>query len=177
MTTNKITSLKSLLQELDCGTGLDGYLGLMHNLRLSKEEVLPYCTWNSQHYTRNLVAKTSQFELIIMCWEPGQSSPIHSYNNEQGWMYVVDGQLNINHYFESYGEAKMQYYKEVQLHKGAFLYVNDYLGFHSAINATQARTISLHLHAGPVEKWKVYDPKSNAYFKTKTRIDKDFQPK
>ena len=175
MATNKITTIKGLLHELESGTGLDGYLGLMHNLHLVKDDVLPYCSWNGNQYTRNLIEKTSQFELILMCWEPHQSSPIHSYNNEQGWMYVVDGNLTINHYFESFGDAKMQYYKEVNLQKGRFLYVNDYLGFHSVSNTSQARTISLHLHAGPVEKWKVYDPKSNAYFKVDTRIDQDFQ--
>lgn len=175
MTDHKITSIKSLLNELEKGTGQDGYLGMMHKLQIPKQEVLPYCTWNNKHYTRNLLERNNDFELILMCWEPGQESLIHSYSDQEGWMFVIEGELTVNHYFKSSRGEKMQYYKEVQLRSGKFLYVNDYLGFHSATNSYQHRTISLHLHAGPVEKWKVYDPETNGFFIGKTRIDTDFQ--
>ncbi len=169
----KVTSIDQLIKELEMGTGLDGYMGLMNHLSIPLEEVKPYCTWNKRHYTRNLVERTSQFELIVMCWEPGQHSPIHSYGDEQGWMYTISGELNVSHYFRSYGEAKMQFYKEVRLPRGKYLYVNDYLGFHSVANASKSRTVSLHLHAGPVSGWRVYDQDNNAFFDVKTSIDSE----
>ncbi len=177
MIDNKITTLKSLIHELECGTGLDGYIGLMNKLRLTREEVEAYCTWNDKNYTRNLLEQTSQYELILMCWEPGQASLIHSFSNQEGWMFVVDGELTVNHYFESVGKKKMELYKEVKIPASQYLYVNDYLGFHSVSNSNQGRTISLHLHAGPVDKWKVYDPETNAFFVGKTRIDHEFKLK
>jgi cysteine dioxygenase len=167
----RIETIESLLKELELGTGMDGYMGLMNNIKITKEEVKRYATWNNKKYTRNLIERTSQFELILMCWEPGQQSPIHSYGDEQGWMYVIEGELMVNHFFRSYGDAKMQFYKEVRLPKGKFLYVNDYLGFHSVANSSKARTWSLHLHAGPVYQWRVYDPDNNAFFDVKTAID------
>jgi cysteine dioxygenase len=169
----KVQTIDTLLKELEMGTGLDGYMGLMNEMRIPLEEVLPYCTWNKKRYTRNLIERTSQFEILAICWDAGQQSPIHSYGDEQGWMYVVDGELVVNHYFRSYGEAKMQFYKEVHLQKGRFLYVNDYLGFHSVANASKGRTVSLHLHAGPVSGWRVYDENNNAFFDVKTAIDSE----
>ena len=67
----------------------------------------------------------------------------------------------------------MQFYKEVRLPAGRFLYVNDYLGFHSVINSSKSRTLSLHLHAGPVEGWTVYDPENNSFFNVKTTVDSE----
>ena len=169
----KITTIAQLVKELEMGTGLDGYMGLMNHLSIKPEEVKRFATWNSKKYTRNLIERTSQYELLLMCWESSQKSPIHSYGDEQGWMYVVEGELMINHYFRSYGEAKMQFYKEVRLPAGRFLYVNDYLGFHSVMNSSKSRTLSLHLHAGPVEGWTVYDPDNNAFFNVKTTVDSE----
>lgn len=166
-----ITSLKELVHELEMGSGLEGYLGLMHRLKLTKKEVKGLCSWNSKKYTRNLIERNNDYELILMCWEPGQKSLIHSYYDQQGWMYVIEGDLVVNHFFESHGEKKMQFYKEIHVKDGRFLYVNDYLGFHSVMNASKGRTVSLHLHAGPVDKWKVYDPDNNAFFIGKTNYD------
>ena len=164
MTKVEINTLQDLLSELRTGTELDGYFGVMPRLDMSKKEVKEFCTWDRSHYTRNLIEQTDDFELLLVCWEAGQKSLIHSYYDQQGWMYVIDGELVVNHFFESQGEEKMRFYKEVHVKKGRFLYVNDYLGFHSVINASKGRTISLHLHAKPVEKWKVYDPENNSFF-------------
>lgn len=167
----KIATIAQLVKELEMGTGLDGYMGLMNHLAIPTEEVKPFASFSKKHYTRNLIESTSQYELLLMCWEAGQKSPIHSYGDEQGWMYVVEGELTVSHYFKSYGEAKMQFHKEVRLPHGRFLYVNDYLGFHSVINSSKSRTYSLHLHAGPVTGWTVYDPMKNEFHEAKTSID------
>ena len=31
------------------------------------------------HYARNLVCRTAQFELLVLCWKPGQASTIHDH--------------------------------------------------------------------------------------------------
>ena len=79
MTKVEINTLQDLLQELGTGTELDGYLGVMHRLDLNKKQVKEFCTWNRSHYTRNLIEQTDDFELLLVCWEPGQKSLIHSY--------------------------------------------------------------------------------------------------
>jgi hypothetical protein len=169
----KITTIPQLIKELHHGASIEGYMGLMERVHIKRSEILPYATWNKRHYTRNLIERNNDFELLLVGWEPGQKSPIHSYGDEQGWMYVVEGELVINHYFKSHGDVKMQFYKEVRLLPENYLYVNDYLGFHSVTNSSKGRTLSLHLHARPVEGWTVYDPETNAFFNVKTRIDSE----
>lgn len=66
MTNVEINTLKDLLHELETGTELDGYLGVMHRLKLTKKEVKKFCTWNRAHYTRNLIEQTNDFELLLV---------------------------------------------------------------------------------------------------------------
>jgi len=41
-----------------------------------------YLLWDRQHYTRNLIDKTSLYELIAICWDIGQGSSIHNHKDQ-----------------------------------------------------------------------------------------------
>src|SRR5919109_210188 len=50
-------------------------------------ETLENClTWDRQHYIRNLIDRTSMYELIAICWEIGQISAIHDHDDQHCWM-------------------------------------------------------------------------------------------
>ncbi len=40
-----------------------------------------YFCKEKDHYTRNLIHKTELFELIAICWDIGQKSPIHNHRD------------------------------------------------------------------------------------------------
>ena len=164
MALQTITSIDQLLLDIELGSGYDGYLSIIQNLNITKEQVSHLCKWNEDHYSRNVLFRGGSVEVLLMCWEPGQESLIHSYDNQEGWIYAVDGDLTIDHYFESKSEKKMEAFKSISIDKGRYLYLNDYLGFHSVKNVSNKRAISIHIHAGPVLSWKVYDPKTNAFY-------------
>jgi cysteine dioxygenase len=62
-----------------------------------KEEWKKYCFFNDSHYTRNLIKKNDQFELVVVCWKSGQSSRIQSHPS-QTYMCVLEGLLTEYHY-------------------------------------------------------------------------------
>lgn len=50
-------------------------------------------------YTRHLVLKTDNVEIIVVCWLPGQASPVHGHGESDGVMIVLEGELSFtNHY-------------------------------------------------------------------------------
>jgi cysteine dioxygenase len=57
-----------------------------------------YLFWDSQHYTRNLIDKTPLYELLAICWEVGHVSSIHNHRNQNCWMAVPLGQLQVQNY-------------------------------------------------------------------------------
>ena len=46
---------------------------------LNEAEFEKYATWNQESYTRNCIARTDTYELILLCWEKKQETPIHEH--------------------------------------------------------------------------------------------------
>src|SRR5271169_4998498 len=65
---------------------------------LNPDSLTPYLTWDRQHYTRNLIDKNSLYELIAVCWEIGQFSSIHNHRDQNCWMAVPIGRLQVENF-------------------------------------------------------------------------------
>lgn len=64
-------------------------------LHLDPEELTRYTHLDdSKNYTRNLVATdNTHYTLMLLCWNPGKSSPIHDHPCDGCWMQVLEGQV------------------------------------------------------------------------------------
>jgi len=62
------------------------------------ESLEPYLFWQTQHYTRNLIDKTSLYELLAICWEVGMRSSIHNHKDQNCWMAASVGRLTVQNY-------------------------------------------------------------------------------
>ena len=58
----------------------------------------PYLNWDRQHYTRNLIDRTALYELMAICWEVGQASSVHNHRDQNCWMAVPIGRLQVENY-------------------------------------------------------------------------------
>src|ERR1700685_339996 len=65
---------------------------------LDPESLAPYLTWDRQHYTRNLIDKTPLYELLAICWEVGQASSVHNHRDQNCWMAVPIGRLQVENF-------------------------------------------------------------------------------
>ena len=65
---------------------------------LSKSDFEKYCSWSKKCYTRNHIVKNEDFELILLCWEKGQITPIHDHGGEECWVKIIDGEFRENIY-------------------------------------------------------------------------------
>ena len=70
----------------------------MAQTKLRAETLAPYLFWDSAVYTRNLIYRNQFFEVLALCWQPGQKTPIHSHNGQLGWVTVVQGELTCRDY-------------------------------------------------------------------------------
>lgn len=67
-------------------------------VQLSAEAIAPYVLWNREVYARNLIFRDDFFEVLALCWLPGQRTPIHSHDGQLGWVTVVQGELVCREY-------------------------------------------------------------------------------
>src|SRR5512140_2013186 len=57
-----------------------------------------YVHFRDDTYTRNLIYRDPTFELMTLCWRPGQRTVNHTHNGQLGWMAVEEGQLAVVNY-------------------------------------------------------------------------------
>ena len=65
---------------------------------VAPESLAPYLNWDRQHYTRNLIDKTPLYELIAICWDVGQVSSVHNHRDQNCWMAVPIGRLEVENF-------------------------------------------------------------------------------
>ena len=73
-------------------------LKLMSTLLLTPDSLAQYIHPNQEHYTRNLVYRNELFEVMVVCWDVGQKTPIHNHDNQLGWMSIQRGMLSMQNY-------------------------------------------------------------------------------
>src|SRR5262245_12804186 len=94
MTKVSIEQLISGLREIpDEEFGCDNVYSYLSANPVEIDSFQKYLFWNSGFYTRNLVYKDARFEMMTVCWEPGQASRIHNHCDQRCWMTVPVGRL------------------------------------------------------------------------------------
>lgn len=67
---------------------LDSWL---ENSAIKREELLPYIGFKEGNYWRHRVLRNDFVEMLVLCWRPGQRTPIHDHNGSQGAVMVYEG--------------------------------------------------------------------------------------
>lgn len=153
----KINTLEQLIRALNYGPGYDGYEDVFKSISFESSELDRYCFWNSKKYTRNCIINQSDYELFVLCWEKDQTSPIHNHSGQQGWVYIVEGQLTEEQYNISKMTSKISLFHSRIMNVREFSYINDTIGLHKIANSFNGRTVSLHLYFNTVKSRKVFD--------------------
>src|SRR3989440_12451137 len=76
----------------------DQIIHFLEKMHIAPDTLTQYLTWDRQHYTRNLIDKTPLYELVAICWEVGQASSVHNHRDENCWMSVPIGKLEVENF-------------------------------------------------------------------------------
>ncbi|KAI2510034.1 alkanesulfonate biosynthetic process [Fragilaria crotonensis] len=119
-----ITGSHDLLEPQECQAGL--IAGVFSRLHLDPEELTRYTHLDdSKNYTRNLVATdNTHYTLMLLCWNPGKSSPIHDHPCDGCWMQVLEGQVRECRY-ERTKNGVLKCYSDETFYEGQQLHIND----------------------------------------------------
>lgn len=151
-----IENIEQLKKNLNLGPGHGGYNDLFESIKLPKSEWEKFCTWKDNRYTRNCITSCDSYELLLMCWDKEQHSPIHNFSFQEGWIKVLEGELTIQSYEMDRDKNCCHKKDTLVVTAGESTYLNDDMGFHQVINSSAEKTISLHLNIEKVEEWEVF---------------------
>lgn len=162
MVKEKITTLEGLLEVLPECSGKD-YVNLVKRIELDAMDFSPYQFWSQDHYTRNCIVRTQSHELILLCWEEGQETPIHCHAGEECWVYLLQGEMKEVRYEDEENTNIPLPIDEMVVKEKRFSYMNDEMGYHSLKNTYPGRSMSLHLYMNPIDTCQVYNEASKNF--------------
>ena len=142
------------------------------NLKPEQAEIERYVQFTENRYARNLIYKTQTFECLVLCWRPGQRSPIHDHGDSICAVYTMGGVLSADNYRKTAnGHIRADYSEDFK--PGSVLSIQT-TEIHQVSNLQEAANlVSLHFYLGPLENsflYSVQQPIYEPYQRTYTRV-------
>lgn len=153
-----IKTFDELRKTIHFGPGYETYGTMLASIELPPEELEKYARWSADHYQRIPIDTGDTYSLLLICWEPGQRTPIHQHRDEQSWVVVLEGELTETVYYNPSTESTSLRLRETNvMEKGGMTYMNPDQGLHELVNTSSGRTISIHLYDREVDVLHTYD--------------------
>ncbi len=160
----KIVQLSALVDALESvPKDRARYHETLSRIHFKAEAVDKYCHFDRHQYARNLITRTDKFELLALCWEPGQITPLHDQAGSDGWVYCLQGTIKEVRFqcsLSKDGTPQVKRGDTLKAAVGEMTYINDDIAWHTVANPTLERAVSLHLYSGPIDSCNYFDPNS-----------------
>ncbi len=141
--------------------------GVLEFLRKNKVELAsldPYVYFCREHYTRNLIHHTPLFDLIAICWDTGQKSPIHNHCDQMCWMAVPYGKVQVLNFKQvrrddATGFCELAPSTQYLIDPDSPNEVDPAEPIHQVANPGSfgSRAVTLHIYSKPYDTCEVYD--------------------
>ncbi len=148
----------------------EGVLAYLRSNRVAPSSLSPYLYFSNDHYTRNLILRNPLFDLIAICWDVGQKSPIHNHCDQNCWMATPYGKVLVNNFkLVSRNPALRQCELAPSTHftiePDSPQEVDPSEPIHQVANPAsfRSRAVTLHIYSKPYDTCEVYDLKEKRY--------------
>jgi|SRR5580698_1070920 predicted metal-dependent enzyme (double-stranded beta helix superfamily) len=113
-------------------------------------------------YTRTCAYRDESVEVLLLNWAAGAASALHDHGDQHCWMLVLDGMLQVDDYVRLdaaniAGAARVEARDSRMLAPGGLDLRSGRFDLHRVAATPEARAVSLHVYAGPLRKFLVYD--------------------
>jgi cysteine dioxygenase len=134
----------------------DNFKKLIADLNLSHADFQAYSHFNPDHYTRNVIVKSERVEVLLICWEVGQMSPVHNHGHSQCFVHCLEGSVVENSYLYKNNDMQFQANKTVVC--GESTLINHPDVFHEFGNASAVdRAVTLHIYSPKINCYNLFD--------------------
>ncbi len=146
---------------------------LIERTKISDEELRSYLGFKTGNYSRHRVMKNQFVEMLVLCWKPGQRTPIHDHNGSHGAVFVQQG-IMWETTFEYDAETGLEYKAHRELRRGG-LTGSEVPDIHQLGNpdVSGRDLVTVHIYAPPLGVLKTYKLGSSA-IDLYTPADPDF---
>ncbi len=134
----------------------DELSALLGGVEITDEELRPYVSFKESTYARHRVHLGEHAELLVLCWRPGQRTPIHDHAGSYGAVRVLRGVM-WETIFEMDGDEGLAYRSAREWTPG-YVTGADVPDIHQLGNpdVSGQDLVTLHLYAPPLASLNVY---------------------
>jgi len=140
---------------------------LMHlagRLRVSDALVGNRIVFARDGYARNLVCRTPSFELLVLCWRPGQESTIHDHAGALNAIRVYSGELTSRTFSRTSGatsgDGPVAQDREERVPADGHMVGLERNGIHQLANTSGEDLVTVHVYAPALMELNVYSTAS-----------------
>ena len=186
ITAAKIVPIQTLVQELRRMPATnfidtEPLRRVLQQMRVDSDSLAPYLNWDRQHYTRNLIDRTPLYELMAICWEVGQASSVHNHKDQNCWMAVPMGRLQVENFHLVHqdlgrGQCKLEPSNTVEMNISHPCAVDPADPVHRVVNPREfnQRAVSLHVYSRPFDSCVVYSPEQGTCGEIKLHFNTEY---
>lgn len=128
----------------------------LKGLTVTEEDLRPHRAFKAGTYARHRVFRNEFVELLILCWLPGQRTPIHDHNGSYGAVRVCQGVMWETIF--DLDETSTLFYKSAREWKPGEVTGADIPDIHQLGNpeVSGKNLVTLHLYAPPLGVLNTY---------------------
>ena len=158
MASEKLAPLLAKLDALTERAPLEMLREELSRLRITRDDLGGACRFSDEHYRRNIVRRTDDYELVALCWKPGQRTPIHDHAGSTCGLLVVEGDATETR-FELDADGVARRVGRTVMGQGSVCASQDD-DIHEVANLTERDLITLHCYSPPITQFHRYEEDS-----------------
>ena len=123
------------------------------------KSLLPF---SEQSYTRTLLLKRPDFELVAMLWAPGSVSELHDHGDARCWVAVVEGAVDVENFARrdaggNGSHAQLAFTESMRVGTGDVDHRLNQRELHRVSNTAERSAYSLQIYSPMLTEYHVFD--------------------
>ena len=151
---HSIDSLVDWLRGFDERIDLDELKQRLDDDTISADLLADYIHFSDERYSRNLLAWGPQFYALVLCWKPGQASPIHDHRGASCGVRVIEGVASETRF--CWQDDRLVADQVTTMHAGEVCGSFDD-DIHEIRNNGDTNLVTLHIYSPYLDNINLYD--------------------
>ena len=126
---------------------------------ITAELLAEHIHFNDERYSRNLLAYGPQFYALVLCWQPGQASPIHDHKGASCGVRVIAGVATETSFGWQDGKLVERSVTSMSAGEVCGSFDDD---IHEIRNNGDSNLVTLHIYSPYLDNINLYDRDTGA---------------
>ena len=149
-----ISNLVDWLDSINRRPGLSELDSKLSSIEVNISALKQCIGYADDGYQRNVIKKTEHYELVAICWTPGQLTPIHDHVGSDCAFKIIDG-ISTETTYELNDEG-LAYPVGVRDYLPGEICAADEPDIHRVSNDSNKELINLHVYTPPLHAYNLY---------------------